>query len=191
MAVLPIVTLGDPRLRERSRELSREELLAPATQAFIDDLIETMVHANGAGLAAPQVGNLVRIAAIWVKDNPRYFYKPNWPLTVLVNPVLTPLSAEEFVNYEGCLSVPNLRGEVKRFAELRVEALDRHGNALAYDVRGLTAGTFQHECDHLDGKVFVDRVFDTTSLTTWAEFEKHKLEGFAARARGIVQRWGS
>ena len=191
MAVLPIVTIGSPVLRERSRDLSREELLAPATQTFIDDLIETMVHANGAGLAAPQVANPVRICAIWVKDNPRYPYKPNWPLTVLVNPVLTPLSAEEFVNYEGCLSVPNLRGEVKRFAELRVEAWDRQGNPLSYEVRGLTAGTFQHECDHLDGKVFLDRVFDTTSLATWAEFEKHKLAGFAERARAIVKRWGS
>ena len=155
MAVLPIVTLGSPVLRERSRELSREELLAPTMQTFIDDLIETMVHANGAGLAAPQVANPVRICAIWVKDNPRYPYKPNWPLTVLVNPVLTPLSSEEFVNYEGCLSVPNLRGEVKRFAELRVDAWDRQGNSLSYEVRGLTAGTFQHECDHLDGKVFL------------------------------------
>jgi len=191
MAVLPIVTLGSPVLRERSRDLSREELVAPAMQTFIDDLIETMVHANGAGLAAPQVANPVRICAIWVKDNPRYPYKPNWPLTVLVNPVLTPLSGEEFVNYEGCLSVPNLRGEVKRFAELRVEAWDRQGNSLSYEVRGLTAGTFQHECDHLDGKVFLDRVFDTTSLATWAEFEKHKLAGFAERARAIVTRWGS
>jgi peptide deformylase len=191
MAVLPILHLGDPRLRERSREVTRDELLGAPMQAFIDDLVETMTHANGAGLAAPQVGHMVRIAAIWVKDNPRYPYKPNWPLTILVNPVLTPLSAEAFVNYEGCLSVPNLRGEVKRFAELRVEALDRHGNPLSYEVRGLTAGTFQHECDHLDGKLFVDRVFDTASLTTWAEFEKHKLEGFAARARGIVERWGS
>jgi len=190
-AVLPILHLGDPRLRERSREVTREELLGAPMQAFIDDLVETMVHANGAGLAAPQVGRMVRIAAIWVKDNPRYPYKPNWPLTILVNPVLTPLSSEEFVNYEGCLSVPNLRGEVKRAAELRVEALDRLGNPVSFEVRGLTAGTFQHECDHLDGKLFVDRVFDTSSLTTWAEFEKHRLEGFAARARALVARWGA
>lgn len=191
MAVLPILHLGDPRLRERSREVTRDELLAAPMQAFIDDLVETMTHANGAGLAAPQVGRPVRIAAICVKDNPRYPYKPNWPLTILVNPVLTPLSGEEFVNDEGCLSVPNLRGEVKRFVELRVEAHDRHGNPLAFEVRGLTAGTFQHECDHLEGKLFVDRVFDTGSLTTWAEFEKHRLEAFAARARALVQRWGS
>ncbi len=191
MAILPIVSIGNPVLRERSREVALDELASASMQAFIDDLVATMVHANGAGLAAPQVANPVRICAIWVKDNPRYPYKPNWPLTILVNPVLTPLSGEEFVNYEGCLSVPNLRGEVKRFAELRVDALDRQGNTLSYEVRGLTAGTFQHECDHLDGKVFLDRVFDTTSLATWAEFEAHKLEGFAARARGIVERWGS
>ncbi len=191
MAVLPILTLGDPLLRQRSREVPPEELRAPETQAFIDDLIETMAHARGAGLAAPQVGSAVRVCAICVKDNPRYPYKPNWPLTVLVNPVLTPLSDETFVNNEGCLSVPNLRGEVKRFTELRVEALDRQGNSLAFEVRGLTAGTFQHECDHLDGKLFVDRVFDTTSLSTWAEFERHGAAGFAERARALVARWGS
>jgi peptide deformylase len=191
MAVLPIVTLGSPVLRERSRELSREELLAPTMQTFIDDLIETMVHANGAGLAAPQVANPVRICAIWVKDNPRYPYKPNWPLTVLVNPVLTPLSSEEFVNYEGCLSVPNLRGEEKRFAELRVDAWDRQGNSLSYEVRGLTAGTFQHECDHLDGKVFLDRVTDPTTLATWADFDRYHKEAFVERAKALVAHYGS
>ncbi len=189
MALLPIVTLGDPFLREPSREVMVEDL--PSMQPFIDDLVETMVHANGAGLAAPQVGHGVRICAIWVKDNPRYPYKPNWPLTILVNPVLTPLSPETFVNYEGCLSVPNLRGEVERFAEIRVDALDRTGKPVGYEVRGLTAGTFQHECDHLDGLVFVDRVFNTKSLATWAEFEKHHMEKFATRARAIVAKWGS
>ena len=127
MAVLPIVTLGNPVLRERSREVTREELLSPPMQAFIDDLVETMVHANGAGLAAPQVANPVRICAIWVKDNPRYPYKPNWPLTILVNPVLTPLSAEEFVNYEGCLSVPGFYEPVTRPEHVLVRAQDQHG----------------------------------------------------------------
>ena len=191
MALLKIATIGNPVLRERARELTRDELASADVQSFIDDLIATMRDANGAGLAAPQVHRALRIAAIEVKDNPRYPYKPNVPLTVLVNPVLTPLSDATFVNYEGCLSVPDLRGEVVRHAELRVQAWDRAGNAIDAVVRGLTAGTYQHECDHLDGKLFVDRVHDTTSLTTWKEFERNRQRAFVERARAIVAQWGS
>jgi hypothetical protein len=86
-----------------------------------------------------------------VKDNPRYPYKPNIPLTILVNPVLTPLSETKFENFEGCLSVPDLRGIVRRHVELRVQAWDRLGNPIDAEVRGITAGTYQHECDHLAG----------------------------------------
>ena len=115
MALLKIAQIGNPLLRERSVEVTPDALASAEMQAFIDDLIETMRDANGAGLAAPQVHRLVRICAIEVKDNPRYPYKPNVPLTILVNPVITPVSEETFDNYEGCLSVPNLRGMVKRF----------------------------------------------------------------------------
>ncbi len=191
MAILKIATLGHPVLREIARPLSREELSSPDTQRFIDDLIETMIDASGAGLAAPQVYRPVRVCAIWVKDNPRYPYKPNFPLTILVNPELTPLTTDTFLNYEGCLSVPNLRGEAPRVTHLRVRAWDRHGADLDFEVKGLTAGTFQHECDHLDGKVFVDRVVDTRSLTTWADFERYHLAGFAERARAIVAKYGA
>ena len=110
MSVLPIAQIGAPVLRQRARELTADELASDEIQAFIDDLVETMHHANGAGLAAIQVSRPIRVVAIEVHDNPRYPYKPNIPLTILVNPVLTPLSPERFDNYEGCLSVPNLRG---------------------------------------------------------------------------------
>lgn len=191
MSILKIATIGHPVLRQVARELTREELAREETQAFIDDLVETMRDAHGAGLAANQVHRPVRIVAIEVKDNPRYPYKPNWPLTVLVNPVLETIGDEQFVNYEGCLSVPDLRGEVVRHAQVRVRAWDREGKDLDFVVRGLTAGTFQHECDHLDGKLFVDRVRDTTTLTTWREFERHRKAAFEARAREIVAKYGS
>src|SRR5690349_654937 len=145
MAIRKIAQIGHPVLRQKARELTRAELAAPATQEFIDDLIETMRDADGAGLAAIQVYEPIRICAIEVRDNPRYPYKPKIPLTILVNPILTPLSEERFDNYEGCLSVPDLRGVVSRFAELRVQAWDRHGNPIDKEVRGITAGTFQHE----------------------------------------------
>src|SRR3954464_14359420 len=150
MAIRKIATIGHPVLRQIAREVTRDELRSEAMQRFIDDLVETMRDANGAGLAAPQVYEPVRIAAIEVNKNPRYPYKPNYPLTILVNPVLTPTTEETFLNYEGCLSVPNLRGEVRRFLGVRVRAWDRHGAELEFEVKGLTAGTFQHELDHLD-----------------------------------------
>lgn len=191
MTLLKIAQIGTPILRERAREVTREELESPAFQQFVDDLVETMRDASGAGLAAIQVYNPIRVCAIEVGDNPRYPYKPKIPLTVLVNPVLTPLSDERFDNYEGCLSVPDLRGVVSRYAELRVQAWDRHGNAIDREVRGITAGTFQHEVDHLDATLFVDRVTDPRSLCTWKEFTRHQEPAFRARVAEIVARWGS
>ncbi|MSP24751.1 MAG: peptide deformylase [Myxococcales bacterium] len=191
VAVLPIAHVGHPVLRQRAREVTLFELESPETQGFIDDLVETMRHANGAGLAAIQVHRPLRIVAIEVKDNPRYPYKPNIPLTVLVNPVLTPLTDATFDNFEGCLSVPNLRGVVPRFAELAVTALDRHGAAIEHVVRGITAGTYQHEVDHLDGLLFLDRVQDTRTLCTWDQFKEHFEAAFIERVRTVVTRYGS
>ena len=190
MAILEIAQLGHPGLRQRAAEVSREELETPAVQQFIDDLVDTMHQANGAGLAATQVLFPKRIVAIEVKDNPRYPYKPNIPLTILVNPVIEPISEERFDNYEGCLSVPNLRGVVSRHAEVRVTGWDRHGAQIDRIVRGLSAGTYQHEVDHLDGLVFVDRVTDTKTLCTWAEFDKHYKKAFVERIVPFIQKMG-
>ena len=191
VTLLKIAQIGHPVLRRRARELDREELLRPETQTFIDDLVETMHDASGAGLAAIQVHAPLRIVAMEVKDNPRYPYKPNFPLTILVNPELELLEAETFLNFEGCLSVPNLRGQVPRRARVRVRAWDRTGHALDFEVKGLTAGTFQHEVDHLQGKVFVDRVVDTTTLCTWQDFERFHQAAFALRAKALVAKYGS
>lgn len=191
MTVRKIATIGHPVLRQRSREVGPEELASPEFQRLVDDVIETMRDASGAGLAAPQVHEPARLVAIEVDRNPRYPYKPRVPLTVLVNPELHVLSDETFDNYEGCLSVPNLRGVVRRATEVRVVALDRRGAPLDFVVRGLTAGTFQHEVDHLDGKVFLDRVEDTRSLTTWADFERFHMAAFVERAKALVAKHGA
>jgi peptide deformylase len=191
MAIRKIASIGHPVLRQSARTISRAELASPAVQAFIDDLVETMRDANGAGLAANQVYEPVRICAIEVSDNPRYPYKPNIPLTVLVNPQIELVGDETFENYEGCLSVPNLRGLVPRSTEVRLRAWDRHGADIDRTVSGLSAGTYQHEVDHLDGVLFVDRVIDPKTLCTWAEFDRFQREAFVARARELVRRFGS
>jgi peptide deformylase len=160
-------------------------------QRFIDDLVETMRDAGGAGIAANQVHEAVQVCVIEVANNQRYPYKPNWPLTILVNPAVESTTDETFLNFEGCLSVPNLRGQVPRSTGVRVRALDRTGNKVDFQVNGLTAGTFQHEVDHLDGKLFVDRVVDTRTLCTWSEFERFHKEAFVERARALVARFGS
>jgi peptide deformylase len=190
VTLLKIAHIGHPVLRQRAREITREELLTERTQRFIDDLVETMRDANGAGLAAIQVHEPVRIFAVEVKDNPRYPYKPNVPLTILVNPVITKLTEETFENYEGCLSVPNLRGVVSRFTEVRVTGWDRRGEPFERVARGLTAGTFQHENDHLDGTIFIDRVKDPKTLCTWAEFDRFHKQAFVERIVPFVQRMG-
>ena len=191
MSVRDIVTVGHPVLRERARDVTVAELASPPMQQFIDDLVDTMRHANGAGLAANQVGLPVRIAVIEVGDNPRYPYKPRIPLTVLVNPILEPIDDELVEINEGCLSVPNLRGSVMRHVNVRVQYLDRHGAAHDNVRRGLTAGTFQHECDHLDGVLFLDRVDDPHTFTTWEQFERFHRAAFVERITEFVARVGS
>ena len=188
---LRIAQIGHPILRQPTRLLTQEELLSEEIQSFLDDLVETMREANGAGLAANQVYQSIRICTVEVRNNPRYPYRPNIPLTILVNPVLTPTSEETFVNYEGCLSVPNLRGQVRRHCEVHVEALDREGNPISTVVKGMTAATYQHEVDHLDGKLFLDRVDDATSLVTQENFQRYCMDKVAADVEALVKRYGS
>jgi peptide deformylase len=191
MAVLDILHVGHPILRQRARELPLDELASPDVQRLIDDLIETMHAANGAGIAAPQVGQPLAICVVEVRENPRYPYLPSIPLTILVNPTISPRSSDTFSNYEGCLSVPNLRGRVTRSTEIGLSYLDRTGARTEREVRGLSAGVYQHECDHLLGTLFVDRVSDPRSLTTWAEFERHHKAAFLAELVPLIERWGS
>ena len=184
-----ITTVGDPVLRERASAVSREELDSPEVQELIDELIETRREAGGAGLAATQVSVLKRIAVVEVDEaaRRRYPYKPPWPLTVVVNPVIEPLSDERLLINEGCLSVPGLRGDVERYTRVLVHYFDRDGEEREAVVEGLTAGTFQHELDHLDGVLFLDRA-DPRSLTTWEQFELRHQDEFLARVRPWIAR---
>lgn len=191
MAIRKIAQVGHPVLRQVAREVGRDELLSDEMQRFIDDLVETMRDANGAGLAANQIYEPVQICAIEVGENPRYPYKPKIPLTILVNPKIEPLTDETFENYEGCLSVPDMRGIVRRHVEIRVRAWDRYGEPIDRIVRGLSAGTFQHEVDHLYGKLFLDRVEDPRTLCTWANFERYHKDAFVKRVEALVARFGS
>jgi peptide deformylase len=191
VTVREILTIGHPGLRQRAREVGREELASAEVQGLIDDLVDTMRDAHGAGLAATQVGVPLRVAVVEVRHNPRYPYKPPIPLTVVVNPVVEPIGDELVTINEGCLSVPDLRGEVQRHVTIRLHRWDREGHEHDEVVRGLTAGTYQHELDHLDGRLFVDRVTDTTTLMTWEQFERFHRDAFVARITEFVARVGS
>ncbi len=173
-----ILQVGDPVLRERAREVAPDEL--PSLQGLIDSMIATMREAGGAGLAANQVGDLHRILVAEVDHNPRYPYKPPLPLTVMVNPVIEPLGDETIPIIEGCLSVPGLRGELDRFAAIRVRYLDRDGVECEATFEGLSAGTFQHEVDHLDGILFLDRA-DPRTFMTWEEFDRRHRDPWLER----------
>jgi peptide deformylase len=187
MGVREVVAIGDPVLRQRARELTREEIASAEIQRLIDDLIETRRATHGAGIAANQVGEAVRVAVVEVEEgNPRYPYKPPEPLTVMINPTIEPLGGELVEINEGCLSVPDLRGYLQRHLAVRVRYLDREGAEREDTKRGLTAGTFQHELDHLDGILFVDRA-DPRTFATWEQFERHQREDFVLRLSRLEQ----
>ena len=186
-----IVQIGNPALRQIAEAVNESEITSDEIQNLIDDLIETMRNANGAGLAATQIAVPLRICVIEVNKNPRYPYKPDIPLTVLINPKIAFLTDERISVYEGCLSVPNLRGQVDRCPEIIIEGFDREGQSVNFVSKGISAGTFQHELDHLDGLVFTDRMRDTSSLTTIDEFALNNEEEFKEQVMSIVAHYGS
>lgn len=165
MAILKIARLGHPVLRRVADPVRREAIATPAVQQLIDDLIETMIEHDGAGLAAPQVHVSQQVVVFEVQANPRYPEAPSIPRTVLINPTITPLTAEMDDDWEGCLSVPDLRGQVPRHTRVRIEAWNRKGQRLDYDVAGFHARVAQHECDHLQGIVYLDRMSSMQSLS--------------------------
>jgi peptide deformylase len=173
MAILKVARLGHPILRKIADPVPPEGIGAPAVQRFIDDLIETMVEYDGAGLAAPQVHVSQQIVVFEVEHNPRYPDAESIPLTVLINPKITPTTQQVEEDWEGCLSLPDLRGKVPRHTQVRVEAYDRKGKKLNYVARDFHARVVQHECDHLIGKVFVDRMRSMDSLSFVREFVRY------------------
>jgi peptide deformylase len=191
VSVRQVVAIGDPVLRQRARELDPNEIGSPEIQALIDDLIDTKRATHGAGIAANQVGEAVRMVVVEVeKGNPRYPYKPPEPLTVMINPAIEPLGDQTIEINEGCLSVPDLRGSLQRHLAIRVRYLDRSGEERDEVKRGLTAGTFQHEVDHLDGVLFVDRA-DPRTFATWEQFDRYQRDEFVRRVTGLTEELGS
>lgn len=158
MTVREILKMGDPRLLRVAEPV--REFNTPAMDALIADMFDTMYEANGAGLAAPQIGVNLQLVIFGFKQNQRYPEAPAVPETVLINPVLTPLSDETEEAFEGCLSVPGLRGSVPRFVHLRYEGMDQHGNKIARDVEDFHARVVQHEVDHLLGILYPMRITD-------------------------------
>jgi peptide deformylase len=172
MAILKVARLGHTVLRKIAAPLSVTEIRSADIQRFIDDMIETMKEYSGVGLAADQVHESKQIAVLEVADNPRYPEKPAVPLTVLINPQITPLSGETADDWEGCLSIPDLRGKVPRFTSIRVQALDRNGREMDFVAHDFHARVIQHEWDHLNGKVYLDRMPDLSTLAFLAELAR-------------------
>jgi peptide deformylase len=158
MSVHPILKMGDPRLLRIAEPVT--DFDTPELHALVADMFETMHAANGAGLAAPQIGVNLRVVIFGFGRNPRYPDAPGVPETVLINPVLHPLSDETEEGFEGCLSVPGLRGSVPRYTRLHYEGVDQYGNPISRDVDGFHARVVQHEVDHLDGILYPMRVKD-------------------------------
>ena len=160
MAVRPVLKMGDPRLLERARAV--EGFDRPELHALLVDMHDTMQALNGAGLAAPQIGVGLQVVVFGVDHNPRYPDAEAVPHTVLINPVLTPLGEALEEDWEGCLSVPGLRGVVPRLARIRYTGFDASGAPIEREAEGFHARVVQHECDHLIGTLYPMRVRDFT-----------------------------
>ncbi len=170
MPVRPIVRLGHPALRSPAQPLVPARITDPEIQTLIDDMVETMNDARGVGLAAPQLGEEVQIF-VYQAAGP-----PEIPLRVVVNPLITPQAREMAYDWEGCLSIPDLRGLVPRHPTVRVQGLDREGRPLDYVASGFEARIVQHEYDHLNGVVFLDRMRDLRSLAYFDEWELYLVD---------------
>jgi len=167
MAVLKIARLGAPVLRQIAAPVDPDGIGTRVFQQFLDDMLETMVETDGIGLAAPQVSRSEQVA---VMECPG---EHGFPRTILINPVIVGFSPATAESWEGCLSVENLRGKVRRPVGVRVTYLDRDGQSVELDAAGLHAVCIQHELDHLIGKLFLDRMTDFSTLTHLEEFDKY------------------
>jgi peptide deformylase len=162
MAIREILKMGDPRLLRVAPPLPAAAFDTPELHALIRDMFDTMADANGAGLAAPQIGVDLQLVIFGYTRNVRYPDAPPVPPTVLINPVITPLGDDEVLGWEGCLSVPGLRGEVARLARIRYSGFDAQGQPIEREAEGFHARVVQHECDHLIGRLYPTRMSDLT-----------------------------
>ncbi len=166
--------MGHPTLRQRAREITPDELNRGAFESLIGDMHDTLHDYTGVGLAAPQIDEPIRLAIIELPGGPtRYGDLPDIPLTVFVNPVIDVVNPETAGYWEGCLSVPGLRGFVERPQHVRVRALDVHGQPFELELKGFPATVVQHEFDHLDGVLYVDRITDSKLLVFEDALTRH------------------
>ena len=177
MSLLKIARMGHPVLRTRAREIERAQLKQPSIQKLIDDMIDTMHEYHGVGLAGPQIHEGLRIfvAAIMPQDDEPL--SPEDEPMVFVNPVITPIGNEVVEDWEGCLSVPDLRGRVPRARSIKVNAMDRDGGKLDITSHDFPARVIQHETDHLDGVLFLDRMRSFETLSYLEEYARYWSKG--------------
>lgn len=174
MSILKVARIGNPVVRGVALPVSQEAFGRPEMQRLIDDMVETMHEYDGVGVAAPQVHVGLRLAVLEVPASDRRS-ESVVPLTVLANPKVTPIDDETLDGWEGCLSVPDLRGLVPRYRRVRLQAQDREGRPFELVAEDFHARVIQHECDHLDGRVYLDRMRDMRSLAFLHELERHVL----------------
>ena len=174
-----IAQIGHPILRNKTKDIPINEIKSENTQKIIEKMIKTMRKHNGAGLAANQIYEPIRICIIEVLDNPRYKHLNTIPLKVLINPkVIIKKDTATFNSYEGCLSVPNLRGKVKRYNTINVTYYTKDAKKITEDIKGLESIVYQHEIDHLDGYLFTDKVEDNSTLVTYENYQKYYEEEY-------------
>ena len=174
-----IAQIGHPILRNKTKDIPINEIKSENTQKIIEKMINTMRKHNGAGLAANQIYEPLRICVIEVLDNPRYKHLNTIPLKILINPkVIIKKDTATFNSYEGCLSVPNLRGKVKRYNTINVTYYNMDAKKITEDIKGLESIVYQHEIDHLDGYLFTDKVEDNSTLVTYENYQKYYEEGY-------------
>ena len=176
---LNIAQIGHPILRNKTKDIPINDIKSDNTQKIIEKMIKTMRNHNGAGLAANQIYEPIRICIIEVLDNPRYKHLNTIPLKVLINPkVIIKKDTATFNSYEGCLSVPNLRGKVKRYNTINVTYYTMDAKKITEDIKGLESIVYQHEIDHLDGYLFTDKVEDNSTLVTYENYQKYYEEEY-------------
>ena len=174
-----IAQIGHPILRNKTKDIPINEINSENIQKIIEKMIKTMRKHNGAGLAANQIYEPIRICIIEVLDNPRYKHLNTIPLKVLINPrIIIKKDTTTFNSYEGCLSVPNLRGKVKRYNTINVTYYTMDAKKITEDIKGLESIVYQHEIDHLDGYLFTDKVEDNSTLVTYENYQKYYEEGY-------------
>ena len=173
MSLLKVARMGHPVLRSRARELDRSELKQASIQKLIDDMIDTMHEYHGVGLAAPQIHEGLRIFVAAIAPENDDPLSPDDEPMVFINPVITPIGPEMVEDWEGCLSIPDIRGRVPRARSIKVTAMDRHGGKIDIASQDFPARVIQHETDHLDGVLFFDRMRSFQTLAYLEEYARY------------------